>query len=74
MLERRSEEITLSLLSIIFLTYLAALLPFLILDIILALEVAVIAVSDPDRKPEIKINIIITIKSDKLIRFINELF
>ena len=43
----------LSLLSIIFFKYLAALLPFLILDIILAFEMAVIAVSDPDKNPEI---------------------
>ena len=55
----------LSLSSIIILTYLAFWLPFLILEIILALEVAVIAVSEPDKNPEIKINKIITISNNK---------
>ena len=66
LLDNKSEEITLSLLSIIFFIYLAALFPFLILEMILALEIAVMAVSEPDKNPEIKIRIRIIINSMKL--------
>ena len=55
----------LSLSSIIIFTYFAFWSPFLIFKIILALEVAVIAVSEPDKNPEIKINKIITISNNK---------
>ena len=56
--DNKSEDITLSFFSKIFKTYFALLLPFFILYIILALEVAVMAVSDPDKKPESKTSII----------------
>ena len=46
------DDITLSFSSRIFKTYSALLLPFFILYIILAFEVAVMAVSEPDSKPD----------------------
>ena len=71
LLDKSNEEITLSFSSIIFLTYSALLLPFLIFEIILAFEVAVIAVSEPERNPEIRIKMMININRDKLINVIS---
>ena len=72
-LDFSSDEITLSLLSIIFFTYSARFVPFLSLEIILALEVAVIAVSDPDKKPDNRIKNIITTSNERLIKLMNYL-
>jgi len=71
--ESNNEEIALSFRSIIFFIYSAFLLPFLILEIILAFEVAVIAVSDPDKNPEININTMIIKSKKKLNISINKL-
>ena len=71
--ESKRVEIVLSLLSIILLTYLAFDIPFFNFDIILGLEVAVKAVSEPDKKPEIKIKIIIIMNKRRFRKVINEL-
>jgi len=55
--DNKSEDITLSRLLRIFKTYPALLLPFFSFKRILGLEVAVNAVSEPDRKPDKTINI-----------------
>ena len=63
--DNKSEDITLSRLLRILRTYSALLLPFLSFKSIRGLEVAVNAVSEPDRKPDKTINInkqIISIK------------
>tara|TARA_Y100001970_G_scaffold269704_1_gene362606 strand:- start:7107 stop:7394 length:288 start_codon:yes stop_codon:yes gene_type:complete len=53
--DNKRDEITFSMLSRIFKTNFALLLPFLIFKSILGLEVAVKAVSDPDKKPDKRI-------------------
>ena len=52
LLDSNNEDITLFLLFKIFKTKLALLLPFFTFAIILGFEVAVNAVSDPDKKPD----------------------
>ncbi len=56
LLDNKSEDITLSRLLRILRTYPALLLPFLNFKSIRGLEVAVNAVSEPDRKPDKTIN------------------